>query len=389
MTEWRKCKLEEVVSFASRGITPKYCDLNGVIVINQKCIREGRVNIAEARLTDNSKNSIPEAKFIKNGDVLINSTGTGTLGRVGIVKDLNCLATVDSHVTIIRSNSKADNYFLGYVLINSQKEIEFMAEGSTGQTELYCKRLLSELFINLPPLHEQKAIAEVLSSFDDKIDLLTRQNKTLEDLAQTYFRKWFIEDSAKSRTVQISDIIDFNPPRYLAKGTIAPYLEMANVSTSVFHPDDWYNREYSSGTKFVNGDTLFARITPCLENGKSTYVTFLNKGQVGWGSTEFIVMHTKNDLHPFLSYLLTKNEEFRDHAESCLEGSSGRQRVNIDHLLNFKIQVPNEKIAQTFNLIMEDIVLKLHHNFMQIRTLSKLRDILLPKLISGEIRVKM
>jgi type I restriction enzyme S subunit len=136
-------------------------------------------------------------------------------------------------------------------------------------------------------------------------------------------------------------------------------------------------------------DTLLARITPCLENGKSAYVTFLENGQVGWGSTEFIVMRSKGDLHSLFTYALVKNRDFRDYAEGCLEGSSGRQRVNIDHLAKYEIFIPEESIISEYNKIMQNIEPKLHSNFLQIRTLEKLRDTLLPKLMSGEVRMEM
>ena len=93
---------------------------------------------------------------------------------------------------------------------------------------------------------------------------------------------------------------------------------------------------FSSGTKFINRDTLLARITPCLENGKTAYVTFLDKNQVGWGSTEYIVMRPKGELHPFFAYALARNTDFRAYAEGCLAGSSGRQRVEIQHLKKFQ-----------------------------------------------------
>ena len=134
---------------------------------------------------------------------------------------------------------------------------------------------------------EQKAITSVLSSLDNKIDLLHRQNKTLEAMAETLFRQWFVEEAQEDcEEGSIADLIEFNPPRKLAKGTIAPYLQMAALSNTTFCPNGWYGREFSSGTKFINGDTLLARITPCLENGKAAYVTFLEDGQVAWGSTE-------------------------------------------------------------------------------------------------------
>jgi type I restriction enzyme S subunit len=182
-------------------------------------------------------------------------------------------------------------------------------------------------------------------------------------------------------------LVDFNPPRKLAKGSMAPYLEMAALSTTTFNPNGWYDREFSSGTKFINGDTLLARITPCLENGKTAFITFLEKDQVSWGSTEYIVMRPKAGLHPLFAYVLARNSDFRDYAEGCMEGSSGRQRINVDHLKDYDIKIPPESVMCEFNSFSESTAPKLHSNFLQIRTLEKLRDTLLPKLMSGEVRV--
>ncbi|MEZ4848168.1 MAG: hypothetical protein R3B93_06025 [Bacteroidia bacterium] len=103
--------------------------------------------------------------------------------------------------------------------------------------------------------------------------------------------------------------MDFNPNYSLPKGQLAPYLEMKNVSSTTFNPEGWYDRKLTSGMKFKNGDTLLARITPCLENGKTCYVSFLEEKQVGWGSTEYIVMRMKKPFHPFISYLIAKNKD--------------------------------------------------------------------------------
>ena len=170
---------------------------------------------------------------------------------------------------------------------------------------------------------------------------------------------------------------------------MAPYLEMAALSTTTFSPAGWYNREFTSGTKFMNGDTLLARITPCLENGKAAYITFLADNEAGWGSTEYIVMHPKQGLHPFFAYTLSRNSDFKEYAEGCMEGSSGRQRVNIDHLKNYSIKIPSPEVIKNFNLFVEPAVEKLHANSEQIRILEKLRDTLLPKLMSGEVRVTL
>ena len=252
------------------------------------------------------------------------------------------------------------------------------------------QEVLKLLPITLPSLPEQKAIAAVLSSLDDKIDLLHRQNKTLEAMAETLFRQWFVEEAGEDwEDGTISDLIEFNPPRKLAKGSVAPYLEMAALSNTTFNPDGWYDRAFSSGTKFMNGDTLLARITPCLENGKTAYVTFLKDEQVAWGSTEYIVMRPKGVLHPFFAYSLARNGDFRDYAEGCLAGSSGRQRVDVEHLKNYGIKIPSESAVKQFNEFAESVVPKLHSNSQQIRTLETLRDTLLPKLMSGAVRVAL
>jgi len=235
-------------------------------------------------------------------------------------------------------------------------------------------------------LDKQKRIVSILSSLDDKIDLLNRENATLEAMAETLFRQWFIEEAKEDwEEGTISDLIDFNPTRKLAKDTTAPFLEMSNLSTSTYAPTDWYDRAFSSGTKFKNGDTLLARITPCLENGKTAYVDFLNEGQIGWGSTEFIVLHSKVGLHPFLSYVVAKYQDFRDYAESCMAGSSGRQRVDVDNLKNYPISIPDTITSNRFNADVESFVPKMQINNKQIRNLKIQRDILLLKLMSNEI----
>jgi type I restriction enzyme S subunit len=241
----------------------------------------------------------------------------------------------------------------------------------------------------LPDRNKQDEIVSILSSLDDKIDLLNRENATLEAMAETLFRQWFIEEAKEDwEEGIISYLIDFNPTRKLAKDTNAPFLEMSNLSTSTYAPIYWYDRAFSSGTKFQNGDTLLARITPCLENGKTAYVDFLNEGQIGWGSTEFIVMRSKMGLHPFFSYIVAKYQDFRDYAESCMAGSSGRQRVDVDNLKNYPISIPDIITIHQFNAAIESFVSKMQINNKQINNLKIQRDILLPELMSNEINIE-
>ena len=121
----------------------------------------------------------------------------------------------------------------------------------------------------------------------------------------------------------LPESIEINPTRTLRKGEIAPYLAMANMPTKGHAPDIVIERAFGSGMKFVNGDTLVARITPCLENGKTAYVDFLKDGQVGWGSTEYIVLRPKPPLPKQFAYCLARNQRFRNFAIQHMTGTSG------------------------------------------------------------------
>ena len=248
--------------------------------------------------------------------------------------------------------------------------------------------VINDIDITLPPLDEQKRIAGVLSSLDDKIDLLNRENVTLEALAETLFRHYFIENPNPTwKEGKIADLVDFNPSRKLTKNEDSPYIEMANIETQGYAPSSWRMRPFASGTKFINGDAIMARISPCLENGKAAYIDFLEDGQVGWGSTEFLVMRSKMGLHPFFAYIMTRYDDFRDHAVSSLVGLSGRQRVDLDNLLKYSIFIPDEKAITSFNREMEMIISKMRNNQLQMRTLAFQRDIILPRLMSSEVKV--
>nr|WP_277883458.1 N-6 DNA methylase [Nostoc flagelliforme] len=179
-------------------------------------------------------------------------------------------------------------------------------------------------------LHKDLKADYILGTLDDKIELNQQINHTLEAIARALFKSWFIdfdpvrakidgrqpagmdaetaalfpdefEDSAGKipngwKTVPLSEVIEVNPRRSLTQGKLAPYLDMQNMPTQGHRPNGWIYREFSSGTKFIQGDTLLARITPCLENGKTAFIDFLPEGEVGWGSTEYIILRPKPPL---------------------------------------------------------------------------------------------
>ncbi|NVK73214.1 MAG: restriction endonuclease subunit S [Oceanospirillaceae bacterium] len=186
---------------------------------------------------------------------------------------------------------------------------------------------------------------------------------------------------------KLGNIIEFNPKRTLRKGELAPYLDMKNVPTQGHLAEDVYLREMKSGTKFINGDTLLARITPCLENGKTAYVDFLEVGQVAWGSTEYIVMRPKGGRPMSLGYLIARLDSFRAKAIQTMTGTSGRQRANAKALSEqYWIDYPCE-LLDRFDLVASNYLNKAKINGDENKTLSVLRDGLLPKLLSGEINI--
>nr|WP_199068801.1 hypothetical protein [Chromobacterium sp. ASV5] len=134
-----------------------------------------------------------------------------------------------------------------------------------------------------------------------------------------------------------------------SKGTFAKYLDMASVGTSGHTIEKAIKRQLGSGARFVNGDTLLARIMPCLENGKTAFVDFLEDDETAWGSTEFIVMRPKSSLLPYHAYLLARLPAFREFAIQSMSGTSGRQRVQNDVLGRYMLTVPTAAVADVFD----------------------------------------
>ena len=133
--------------------------------------------------------------------------------------------------------------------------------------------------------------------------------------------------------MRLGDVIDFNPTEKLEKNTFAKKIGMDKLSPFYKYIDSFEYEKYSGGAKFRNGDTIVARITPCLENGKTAYVDLLDDGEIAFGSTEFIVMRNrKNVTIPEYVYYLSISPKFREKAISLMTGTSGRQRVQLDPL---------------------------------------------------------
>lgn len=239
--------------------------------------------------------------------------------------------------------------------------------------------------VKIPDRATQDAIVEVLDSIVDKIALNNRLNDYLEQLCQSLFDRF--DNDENNLFVKVSDIADVNPRRTLKKGEEALCVEMADLSTTGAFPTDWRTKAYNGGVKFVNGDTILARITPCLENGKAGYINFLEQDEVAFGSTEYIVLTSKGELPSEFFYFLARNEDFISYATAHMNGSSGRQRVSGADVGNYEVRMPSEKQVAEFKEIAGKAMRVISASSIESRKLAQSRDALLPKLMSGEIDV--
>lgn len=295
----------------------------------------------------------------------------------------------------------------------------------------------------------QERVAKFLSDLDRKITLNTQINQTLEQMAQALFKSWFVDfdpvidnaleagnpipeplaeraerrqamwaagnESAHARlpaeirrlfpdsfeenevlgwmpegwkSKAVSQVLHINPKVKLPKNTVAKYADMKSIPTSGYMIDGVIEKPYSGGAKFESGDVLLARITPCLENGKTALVDFLEEDEIGFGSTEFVVMRGKGELGAPYVACLARWGEFRKYCIQSMVGSSGRQRIQNASFDSFYVALPenselltlfDQKCGASFRIMTE------HRK--QTETLTKLRDILLPKLLSGELQL--
>lgn len=218
---------------------------------------------------------------------------------------------------------------------------------------------------------------------------LLRVNKAVNDNLQqqafAFFDRLMIE--ADNDNCTVSDYADLNPRRVLAKHQIARSIDMSQLSTSGAFPSGWEMKPFNGGMRFTNGDTLLARITPCLENGKTAFIDFLNEGEVAFGSTEYIVLAPRYDVPPEMLYCLARYPAFVDYAVKNMNGSSGRQRVSAETIGQFRLPKFDERSLLKFGKAVAPMFLKMRYNSLENIRLAELRDALLPKLMSGEIDV--
>jgi type I restriction enzyme S subunit len=275
--------------------------------------------------------------------------------------------------------------------------------GASGRQRARAEAIINALVPDVP-LPEQRRIASTLGAYDDLIEINLRRIARLEEVARRLFEEWFVRlhipNYANHKIVETpegplpegwrwgaaDELIEFEPKTGMAKEGSKPFIPMDSLSTenSLISEIEW--REGKSGAKFRNEDTLFARITPCLENGKTGLVRDLPGDGVGFGSTEFIVMRARK-AGPAFCYLLARYSKFREHARRSMSGASGRQRARTESLRAFVMPVPPTPVLDGFE---QKVWPLLQLSGLLGKTNARLtaaRDLLLPRLISGELLV--
>ena len=406
--DWKEVRFGELTELIKRGIAPKYVEEGGYIVINQKCIRNGVLSFGDSRLSSKEK-KVAKEKFVQIGDVLINSTGTGTLGRTAPVRKLPGATTVDTHVTILRGNDKVDKLFLGYLASHYEPLITLLGKGATNQIELGASDL-KVTKVAIPESKEtQRKIASILSAYDDLIENNLKRIKLLEEKAQLTYEEWFLRMKFPGH-----ETTPINMETGLPEGwEKRPFEDVIDFKEG---PGlrNWQYRE--EGIPFLNirvikdGDIDMTKIQFLdPEEVENKYKHFLleendhvisSSGTLG-RLTTIRKCHLPICLNTSIIRMRSKDEQFGKwlikHTllgqifQSTMEiYANGSAQVNFGptHLKQIKLPIPSTEIAVRYERIMEPIEEHIKLLRDKNRHLKEARDILLPRLMTGMINVE-
>lgn len=393
--EWKEYQFNEICTL-----------VNGRAYSNEELLSDGKYKVVRVGNLSGGNNTwfysdleLPKDKYCHKGDLLF--AWACTFGP-HIWNEDNTI--FHYHIwKLITKPEIVDKTFLYYYL--KYKTGSFLGAVNGSVMVHITKGTMEKQIVRIPEaLATQRRISSILSSLDRKIELNTKINATLEEMAQALFKSWFVDfEPFKNgnfidteigkipegwRVGTLSEVAEINPKRTLKKGEEGTYLDMKNMPTSGSFPSQWERRSMNGGMKFKNGDTLMARITPCLENGKVAYVNFLEDEEVGFGSTEYIVITSKSGLLPEIFYTLCRYPDFVAYATRNMNGSSGRQRVSGEVIGNYKIAIPPVDVVKHLQPLFASIMKQVREHGFENRTLTHLRDTLLPRLMSGEIELE-
>lgn len=389
MSEWVVKNLDEVVEYFIdyRGKTPDKKD-SGIPLITAKIIKDGRLNTATEFISVEDYPLWMTRGYPEVNDVVL--TTEAPLGEVALIKNKN-IALAQPIITLRGYKNILDNKFLKYWLQSEQGQYELESRAS-GTTVFGIKSsVLKKIPISLPPYNEQVAISSVLYSIDEKIDLLHRQNKTLESMAETLFRQWFDVDSndewQEKNVLDIFTLVGGGTP----KTSVAEYWTdeipwISGGDISAAHQGYLYSTEKSislAGLQNSSAKLLPKNSTVISARGTVGKYALLARDMAFSQSNYGIVSKIGN--YPFFIYLLVGF--IVDDLLTAAYGSVF-DTITTRTFESVNLKFPSLNSIEKFNEEISPIFSKKETNTQQIKTLETLRDTLLPKLMSGEVRVQ-
>ncbi len=397
MSEWQRVKFEDLLvgKKISYGVVQpgQFQEVGGVPLIRVNNIKNAKVDVSDIVKIHEDV----EAKYAKTrlsgGELLI--TVVGSVGECAIVTEDLKGFNVARAVSVANIIDGVDKRFVAYQF--RTEDLKFQMYGNTNDTVQPTLNLteLTQLTFALPPLPEQKAIASALSSLDDKIDLLHRQNKTLEAMAETLFRQWFIEEAKEDweeadlmQLIELQSGYAFKSKDFKESGSFG-VIKIKNISGNIIDigQTDFVADEVGLATAqrfYVKSGQVLVAMTGA-EIGKLGLVPKTTKQLLLNQRVGLLVPRFKGA--EYLAYLHLKSEFGQDYIENSATGSA---QPNISGSLIEACPFPkldNEFLRQC-GMQVQIYYEKVKENLGQIQTLENLRDTLLPKLMSGEVRVQ-
>ncbi len=394
MSEWKEYKLKDLTTKIGSGSTPRggsnnYKDV-GIPLIRSQNVLDFSFTTTGLAFIDDYQAEELKGVMVKENDILFNITGD-SVARCCIVPKQFLPARVNQHVAIIRTNNLADYKFIFYYLQFLKPDLLIKAEIGATRNAI-TKVMLEDIDILLPPLLIQTAIASILSSLDDKIDLLRRQNATLEKMAETLFRQWFVEEAKEEwKMGKIFDYaLHFKDSIHPQKNkTILYYHYSIPAFDNEKNPICELGKEIQSNKYKVPANCiLFSKLNP--HKDKRIWLLQNEVDPHAICSTEFQVILPRRKEHLYFLYgWLSLRDNYNEIASGVGGTSGSHQRINPNTIYDFQCPLATESVIKNFNTKTEPLFQKQLVNQAQIRTLTALRDTLLPQLMSGEVQVKV
>jgi type I restriction enzyme, S subunit len=412
-SRWKECRLGDLTKVITKGTTPsslggKFVDKGINYIKSESVSYDRKIDKSTFVFIDEEMHQKLKRSQLAVDDILYSMAGI-FLGKNGLVTEDMLPANTNQAFAIIRLNQeKAKPKFIHYYL-RQKSVIDFVnnMSGQSAQPNINFEEIKAiEVF--LPPLPEQTAIATTLSSLDDKIDLLHRQNKTLEQLAETLFRQWFVEEAEESWEEKcFGDLVEttlggewgkenmegeFNLQVQCIRGTDIADLKKGIPDKT---PIRFIKRKKFDSIEIKDGD-LIMEISGGTDNqstGRTVYINSNIKALFKYSlvfSNFCRLIRPKKSEYSFFIYAYINHLYEQGDLFNLENGSSGIKNLNYKALLfELEYKMPNEKRIIQFHKEVERYFYKINKNKSQIRTLTQTRDNLLPKLMSGEVRVNL